>query len=666
MKIFRKLQNPFFNQRLVFNEIPGKAGVEAAKTKEKPAKPELEARSKLADAPADEVTGVDTPDKQNRAGKIHQNYLEKIKTAPEESTEKDRKKLEASNIEDIRFNSRLLKKRDEKEDDPTQAAGIKEETQRRIKAYTSNFDEGWYTLNYQRMGYDKKGLSHENNVGLGDILLDPDIQDILIKKNDESLIKAHRGIVPKGQQYGGRLGYMDNNNKYVATFTNDQFRILSENETNIKDTQAVGKYVKQLKEDDATRDANRESFEQEIMLDGSNPLNFNKEKGNKSQPLNDADIIQKLNSKRAEKDGQNIFDYAQECCKKFNIPWSIFKELIQIESGWSPEVAYKGPVNSDASGLGQFLSSTWKGFMQYCTTNNIRDEKWGKTMDADTRFNPYASLYATAWLMSKTREAFPDFDKKNVAEQGLIYYVCHHEGVAGGKNFLKQTANGNCPKRDVLALANRIAYRASVTEGFDISTIQQEEIAFRIDDGKEGYNGKGILKLRSNQDTWIFGSSGAVAMNALNRKLKLDNTGFFGIVGISPKEFLNKLTEIWPKIAQLKLPKQVVLVGMGANNPDLDSYAHIKQFLEDKGVKVKIATVQPAKGVGEQISRFNDKLREKYQSDTLIDITKCTTTPDGKHINPEYASADGIHLNNKGYQKMAELIKESADKKKTA
>jgi lysophospholipase L1-like esterase len=204
----------------------------------------------------------------------------------------------------------------------------------------------------------------------------------------------------------------------------------------------------------------------------------------------------------------------------------------------------------------------------------------------------------------------------------------------------------------------------------------ENEIAESIDDGKKGFNGKGIIKLKSNQDTWVFGSSGAVAMNNLKNSLSLGNTGFFGVVGISPGKFYEKLQANWPRISKLKLPKQVVLVGLAANglgsNTDaavqknLNTYASIKKFLEEKGIKVKIATVQPAEGLGDQINRFNEELRKKYGPEVLIDIAKHTTTADGKHINTEYAASDGIHLSGKGYKKFAGLIKEGADSEKTA
>lgn len=106
-------------------------------------------------------------------------------------------------------------------------------------------------------------------------------------------------------------------------------------------------------------------------------------------------------------------------------------------------------------------------------------------------------------------------------------------------------------------------------------------------------------------------------MHDLRDQIDLGDTGFFGIVGINPMGFRDRLQTEWPKIANLKLPKQIILAEMAVNGlgsddegliqKNLQAYADIKEFLEDKGVQeVKISTVQPVEGREKQIAAFNE------------------------------------------------------------
>lgn len=256
MKIFRESQNPFFNQRFVFNEIhihrKAEAEVEAERPKEEePEKHKLEARSLLADAPAAEVTDVDTLDKKNPAGMLHQNYLEKIKIAQEESTEKDRKKLGGSSIADIRFNTRLLNPSEAEENPETQRKNLKAESARRMAAYTVECDEQWYTLDYTNVG----GEEHLYGIGLGDILLDPDIEEILVDRGGE-LIHARRGV-PKSGRHKDRQSFVDQDGNYVATYNGDRFKILSGKEIDLT------AYIQKLNQENEQKKLSRKSYEQE-------------------------------------------------------------------------------------------------------------------------------------------------------------------------------------------------------------------------------------------------------------------------------------------------------------------------------------------------------------------------------------------------------------------
>jgi len=157
-------------------------------------------------------------------------------------------------IEDIRYNSRLLKKEEagEEKDDALVVKNLKEEMARRIKAYTTTTGDGWFKLDYARLGSDKNGMSHELYVGLGDILVYPGVQNIIVER-DGQIIKAHRGEVDTDSQKG-RNAFIDEQGNYVATHTGDRFRILSNDE--IPPKECVVKY----KEEKTRREAHRMVF----------------------------------------------------------------------------------------------------------------------------------------------------------------------------------------------------------------------------------------------------------------------------------------------------------------------------------------------------------------------------------------------------------------------
>ncbi|MFH1284195.1 MAG: hypothetical protein ABIH78_01240 [Candidatus Peregrinibacteria bacterium] len=199
-----------------------------------------------------EVSGA--TEKVDVPGELHGKFLDMVKNIDKSTVGKDVKKIQSLLIEDIRFNPRVLKERGDKETDQEQIANLKEETARRIRVYTNDYDNEWYTLDYARLGSDRKGLSHEMNVGLGDILLDPEIKEILVEK-DGRMIKATRGVVEKGMHIG-RLGFLDDETgEYVSTFTGDRFRILKSGEINIS----------AIKKEDEARTAGKDSYKTDYL-----------------------------------------------------------------------------------------------------------------------------------------------------------------------------------------------------------------------------------------------------------------------------------------------------------------------------------------------------------------------------------------------------------------
>jgi hypothetical protein len=223
-------------------------------------------RGDLASGMAGELTepadaGETSPEEQ-KAGKLHGVYLDKTLKIQEKDVSEVQNKLKGSSIADVRYNTALLSGVQENKDPKQRALNLKDETAKRLSAYTKDRNGDWYTLDYETMGSDSEGMSHEMNVGLGDVLLDSDITDVLIEQYGV-VIKAHRGIVPSGR-HAGRVGFLDENNEYVATHTGDKFKILSGDESNLEDAAGLSSYMKNVESEDAARASHKQNFDEEV------------------------------------------------------------------------------------------------------------------------------------------------------------------------------------------------------------------------------------------------------------------------------------------------------------------------------------------------------------------------------------------------------------------
>ncbi len=82
------------------------------------------------------------------------------------------------------------------------------------------------------------------------------------------------------------------------------------------------------------------------------------------------------------------------------------------------------------------------------------------------------------------------------------------------------------------------------------------------------------------------------------------------------------------------------------------------------GIKVYGATLTPIKGSGyespgslEAVKKINHWIRHSGQFDAVIDFAAAVSDPENPgHLKPEYDSGDGLHLSEKGYRAMAEVI----------
>ncbi|MEK7673040.1 MAG: transglycosylase SLT domain-containing protein [Patescibacteria group bacterium] len=602
-----------------------------------------DASGKILDA-GENVAITATAESQDQpAGEVHNKYTKRIKEIPEETSKNDLDKIKKSSVKDIRYKTDLLTGDNSQKTDKEKALSLKDETARRIKQFTDGQDEkGWYTLNYKQHGRDADGRKHEYYDGLGDVLLDPDVTAIVVQTKSGEIIKGHRGIVPTGK-HKGRLGFLDENNAYLATFTGDKFKISDQTETDLETADGLKAYTEKFTKENEDRTKNQKAFDEELKYDAE--FKVRGDRFNAHTPITDEQIVKKLDE-RQEKDGKTILEYAKEACTKFDIPFSILKEVMVVESGWDPKAKYEGEVVSNASGLGQFLSDTWQSFLDYCEKNKIYDEKWGpKPLNQQTKFNPYANLYATAWLMNQTK-SIDGFEQKTFEEQATIYYLAHHEGLGGAKKFLKSMEEGVTPKPGVLNLAKRIAYLAAKSEGREIATdwvTRDISIPNPTDKNSEGiFNG--TIDVASHQKVWLAGSS-TVRGFPNNSQI-----GRIGRDGASPKDLVAILKEHWEEsgIDKLKLPARIIIAGVGFNDPDFEGYDEIIELLKSKGVSediVEVATLQEPKNRPEMIA-FNEKLRKKYGNRCVDFVKIAENDTNGFHFNPNaYKKIAGYLLN---------------------
>jgi len=392
------------------------------------------------------------PNKLNtRYNKLHETFKNK--------TPEDRQKFQTSKIEDIRFNSRLLTSTEKKKTNEEIKNSLREETSRRISIYTDQETNGWKKLDYTRVSQE-----HEYEIGLGDILLDPNITNIEIEQKGKIIIGK------RGTASNGRQAFLDKNGQYIATFTGDRFRIIK-GATNIpNETQTPNKYnewfVKEYKKEETQRQKYKSSYEKERKWLNTKTKDMRTEILANKNFTTDEFVINTLNQKGYE--GEKILNYSKQCCNQFNIPFPILKELIQIESGWNPNAKNK---HSTATGLGQFIDNTWGDFIKYANSTNIPLLQGHKL----NRRDPYTMLYATAWLMHKTKENFPNLDQKPIEEQGVIYYLAHHEGVNGAKIALTniKTRLNNRTFRQVYTFAKRIGIKAARSDSNYIKKLKE-------------------------------------------------------------------------------------------------------------------------------------------------------------------------------------------------
>ncbi len=392
-----------------------------------------------------------------------------------------RRSLANASVKDIRYKSRLLTPITEEEGEKgvrNRIKNLKSETAKRLLAYTHEFEEGhregyfgdesdswknkWFTLNYQRVGRQ----AHEMNIGLGDILLDPDIKEILIQRSNGETIRAQRGPAQNPPRHRGRPSFIDSNGNYIATFTGEKFKILSGKRIDLtasNNDQEINEYIQIYKQEETARSSHRNTFRaQKERQRETFSITPNlqipdlesrmQQEGRKITTPQSA--IARLNQHREQNDGEKIINYARYVCNELGVPFSVFLEIISLESmgRWNPEVKNK---ETSATGLGQFTNSTWEGFRRISRDVSHSHRTFGgetlwtpnevtfnPTTRNDARKNPYIMVYATAWLMrTRTKDRF-NLTGENILQDGIIYFLAHHQGGGGARSFLRGLREG--------------------------------------------------------------------------------------------------------------------------------------------------------------------------------------------------------------------------------
>lgn len=253
---------------LIFDKVPGSPGENLPPTKESPTLGIAEKKDKTKSETKDELEQTAAPinaEIQSSAGTLQEYYFEKrLKEKVNKKTYED--ELKKMSAEDIRY-GKFFEENKKITDLKQRVENIQNETIKRLLAYTDyneqedsgDYKDKWFALDYQKIG----GAEHEREIGLGDILIDPSIKNILVIK-DGQILKAHRGTVPGEKAHGGRVGFMDENNDYIATHTKDKFRILSNSETLDTDEQRK-KYLGEMDTEIDDRNKHKEIYKAERM-----------------------------------------------------------------------------------------------------------------------------------------------------------------------------------------------------------------------------------------------------------------------------------------------------------------------------------------------------------------------------------------------------------------
>ena len=315
--------------------------------------------------------------KQNQP--VDETYPKRLKEITKETKTADIKTLSTIDIANLRASSKVLNKEKEEKTPKDKAKNLRNETSRRIEAFTSGYKNNWYTIDYQKIDTkrdaDKK--THEYFTGLGEVLsIDPDIKHILVNRGGR-ITKGHKGIVTQGK-HKGRLAFLDENNEYIATHSGDKFKILKYDPTNLEDKKALTNYIKSVETNNKQRTKSKTNFisfeENHAKKIANDPAYENPEKHiqyKKGAKLENSNVsVETLlaaekecikGSKNIEKivARKNYIAVVEYVAKKVEIPASVILAVPHFEVGHRFDPDFFGDRRL-ALGMGQFHIAGWR------------------------------------------------------------------------------------------------------------------------------------------------------------------------------------------------------------------------------------------------------------------------------------------------------------------
>lgn len=581
------------------------------------------------------LTNPDNP--ENKAGEIHQSYLNKVKAIDEKEVKIDRNKLFSSKLADIRFKNNLL------------VEDLKEETTKRLRALSSEFDNKWYTVDYQKI--------YEMTLGLGDILLDPDIENILVEK-DGKIILGHRGVVPSGKKHQGRVGFLDENNNYIATYTGDKFKILSKNE------KSLDEYQKAVQSEQKSREINRPSFEAETKALESYsapyvaPEQIIKTFG--KTEITTGLVEQATQSSRKgtrvkeftdlESQNQPLAQVIRGVCLALGCREALIYATYLHESGFKGGKTFGDRhLKGGSVGIGQFRPGTWATISKDQEFRSYVNKHY-PGQDFDRGENLLADIAASVVLLKRiARKGRIDLTQP-LSTADVVYLRGGYNAGKGEPYRQSYLKTGTCRympfvynyrrlEKGYMELINQKKESELGKGVFEAKLDQQKGPGRYFEEFKWGERKRpGVCDLASGQDTWIFGSS----ISYMMRGNTVGKTGVYGIGALDAPRFLQDLEGRWEGIVRAGVtpPKQVILLGLSMNglrnkngNPqsiarkEIAENMRIVNFLKSKGVtNVKIALEHSySKNLGPIIA-YNNLLKNEYP-DQSVDYLHAVDSP---------------------------------------
>lgn len=585
-------------------------------------------------APAGEeapASGLEKP--EEKPGELHSKYLEKVEKIDEKETKADREKLFSSKLADIRYKHRLLK--DPKADETPEEArsNLKEETTRRIRSLTRENDKEWYTIDYQKI--------YEMTLGLGDILLDPDIQNVLIEKDGHTIL-GHRGVIAS-KRFKGRVGFMDQNGNYIATYTGDKFRILKSNEN------PIGEYKKAIEEEQKARDAHRVVFEagSKSMENYSAPYVSPEEIVRTFGKVDlSADLAEKANasSRRGtrvreftdlESKNQPLAQVIRGVCISLGCPEALIYATYLHESGFSNSSVGDVTLPGKSVGIGQFRPGTWDMISRDPEYQAFVNQYYpGRKFD---RGESVLSDVAASVVLLKRIAKRGNVDLKQPLSTANIIYLRGGYNAGNGEPYRKSYINGQGSRympfvynyRNFEKGYNDLVHGQKADENFGKGVIGSSSKSTEtiVATSAPTENGNGSIRLKADRDwnplperagsfvrfidvrptnkQWVLGCSTICGGEKWANKT---DTGVVGFGGGGAVAMLRDLPAYWKRLekAGAKVPEQVIIAELplnGLTNRHFDAYKQGKTIDPEKNaraelkVHLQIAAYLKSKGV---------------------------------------------------------------------